>query len=97
MVSGIDLAERALVSLLSRLAVLYSVVVGVTRETSDAKVRRAYRKLSKKCHPDRSGKREHQQSLNSGCSAWEDAHRIAKDRASTKSRRQEAATRFFRR
>ena len=44
--SNLDLAKRALVTLLNRLAVLYNLVLGVTRESSDADVRGAFKKLS---------------------------------------------------
>ena len=71
-------------SLLNHVAVLCSLALGIAREPSDAEVRRACRKLSKTYHPDRSGKREHQQSLNSASSAWEEAQTVAKGRASKK-------------
>ena len=71
-------------SLLNHVAVLCSLALGVAREPSDAEVRRACRKLSKTCHPDRSGKREHQQSLKCASSAWEEAQTVAKGRASKK-------------
>ena len=71
-------------SLLNHVAVLCSLALGVAREPAEAEVRRACRKLSKTCHPDRSGKREQQQSLNSASSAWEEAETVAKGRASKK-------------
>ena len=59
MVSGLDLAKRALVSLMKRFALLYAVDLDLTRESPDAAVRTGYRKLSVKTHPDRGGaKRE---------------------------------------
>ena len=53
MVSAVDQAKRALVSLLKLLAAAYSCVLEVTRDSSDQEVKTAYRKLSKKTHPDR--------------------------------------------
>lgn len=84
MVSAIDLAKRALVTLLNKVACVYAVVLGITRDSSDGDVRQAYRKLSKKCHPDKGGKPEHQQSLNAAFDAWEDTQRAAKEKASQK-------------
>ena len=89
MVSAIDLAKRALVTLLNKLASVYAVVLDITRESSDGDVHRAYRKLSKKCHLDNGGKREHQQSLNAAFDTWEGAKRAAKDKATQTARRQQ--------
>lgn len=77
MVSATDLAKRALVLLLQKLATLYNVVLNVTRSSPDADIRRAYHRLSKKCHPDRGGENEHQQALNNAHRQWEDAKRGA--------------------
>ena len=77
MVSATDLAKRALVLLLQKLATLYNVVLDVTRSSPDADIRRAYHRLSKKCHPDRGGENEHQQALNNAHRQWEDAKRGA--------------------
>ena len=65
MVSAVDMAKRALVGLLHRLAVLYTVTLGVKRDSLDAEVKRAFRKVRKKSHPDRGGNKAHQQELNS--------------------------------
>ena len=46
MVNAVDMAKRALVKLLKELAVLYSLMVGVTRDSPDPAVRTAYRKVS---------------------------------------------------
>ena len=53
MPSALDLAKRALVTLLRALAVTYGVPVDVSRDLEDAEVRRAYRTVSRKVHPDR--------------------------------------------
>ena len=55
MVSVLDRAKRALVALLRKLAVLHNVALNVQRDSSDADVSSAYRKLSRKVHPDRRG------------------------------------------
>ena len=54
-VSARDRARRALVSVLQQLAALYSVILDVTRESPDSAIKTAYRKVSRKAHPDRGG------------------------------------------
>ena len=53
MVSAIDRAKRALVVLLKHLATVYGVTVSVTRDSADKDIRRAYRQVSRRAHPDR--------------------------------------------
>ena len=48
MVSAVDQAKRALVTLLKLLATAYSCVLLITRDSSDQEIKTAYRKLSKK-------------------------------------------------
>ena len=55
MVSAVDRARRALVSVLRQLAALYAVVLDLARESADSAVKTAYRKVSRKAHPDRGG------------------------------------------
>ena len=55
MVSVVDAAKRALVSLLLRLASLYSLTLGVKRDSPDTEVKSAFRRVSKKAYPDRGG------------------------------------------
>ena len=55
MVSAVDIAKRALVSTLKRLATLYAVACMVTPDSSDAAVRTAYRKLPTKTYSDHGG------------------------------------------
>ena len=54
MVSDVDLAGRALVTLLRQLAVAYSVVLTLSRDSpnAEAEVKTAYRKLLRKTYPD---------------------------------------------
>ena len=73
MVSTSDKYKGALVTLMSSLAVLYQVVTTVTRESADAEVRKGYRTLSKKAHPDRGGHLEDQQRLNAAYKEWCDS------------------------
>ena len=63
MASAIDLAKRALVTLLKTLAAAYGTVLTLTRDSPDATVRSAYRKVSRKAHPDHGGDPEHQKTL----------------------------------
>ena len=67
MVNAVDMAKRALVKLLKELAVLYSLTVGVTRDSPDPAVRTAYRKVSVKTHPDHGGDADHQRQLELSC------------------------------
>ena len=48
MVSTLDAAKRVLVVLLRTLAATYNCAVGVTRDSSDAVIRKAYRRLRAK-------------------------------------------------
>ena len=62
MVSELDRAKRALVTLLRRLASRYAVTLDLTRDVLDADVRTAYRKVSRKTHPDRGGREKREKS-----------------------------------
>jgi hypothetical protein len=73
MVSAIDYAKRSLVALLKALAKTYAVVLTLSRESSDAVIRTAVRKLSLKVHPDRGGSEEDQKLLNTSKDAWQEA------------------------
>ena len=42
MVSAVDMAKRALVSVLLRVAALYAVALGVKRDAPDAEVKRVF-------------------------------------------------------
>ena len=64
MVSTLDAAKRVLVVLLRTLAATYNCAVGVTRDSSDAVIRKAYRTMSLKTHPDKGGAEEDQQNLS---------------------------------
>ena len=78
MVSVVDTAKRALVTLIKSLAAIYSVTVTLTRDSSDSELKAAYKKVSRKAHPDQGGATEHQKALNAEKDSWEDALRASK-------------------
>ena len=71
MVSAVDRAKRALVTLLRLLATAYGFVADVTRESSDLEIKSAYRKLSRKVHPDKGGLVADQTRLNCAYEGWQ--------------------------
>ena len=91
MVSQAGRVKRALVSLLNQLAVLYNLVLGVTRDPSDTEVRGAYKKLSRRCHPDRrGGSNEHQKALNLAHESWQEAKQAAEDSKKKRNQRKDS-------
>ena len=60
MPSAIDLTKRALVILLQSLVASYGVVLNIQRDSPDSEITSAYRKVSRKTHPDRGGRVEDQ-------------------------------------
>ena len=78
MVSNLEIAKRVLVTLLKSLAGIYSVVLGLTRESTNTQVKAAYKKVSLKAHPDQGGEAKHQAALNAARDTWEDALRASK-------------------
>jgi hypothetical protein len=79
MVSNIDTAKRALVTLLKSLAGIYCVVVVLTRQSTDVEVSAAFKKVARKAHPDKGGAPEHQKALNAARDTWQDALRARKN------------------
>ena len=78
MVSALDKLKRALVTLLKTLATAYGLTVTLTRESPDKDVTAAYRKVSRRVHPDkRGGNGADQQRLNAAYQAWQDGVRRA--------------------
>ena len=53
--SAVFRAKRAFVTLLLQLAVAYQIVVSINRDSPDAAVLAAFRKVSLKVHPDKGG------------------------------------------
>ena len=80
MVSAIGLAKRAFVIVLKSLAASYGLDLGLTRDSPDNAIRNAYRKVSRKVHPDQGGDEEQQKALNSARDAWEEALQQTKGR-----------------
>ena len=75
MVSNLETAKRVLVTLLKSLVGIYSVVLGLTRESTNTQVKAAYKKVSLKAHPDQGGEAKHQAALHAARDTWEDALR----------------------
>ena len=70
MVSAADRHKRVLVSLILALGRTYNFVSTVTRDSSDAAVKKAYHQASRRVHPDRGGHTADQQRLNGAYEAW---------------------------
>ena len=73
MIPAIDSARRSLVALLKALAKTYGVVLALSRDSPDAQINTAVRKVSLKAHPDHGGSEEDQKLLNTTRDAWRDA------------------------
>ena len=72
MVSALDKAKRALVSLLRILAAARNFAMRVDRNSSDKDVASAFRKLSAKVHPDKpGGNASEQKRLNAAYAVWQ--------------------------
>ena len=72
MACQLDKVKRALVSLMKPLAKTYHVVLAVTRDSVDQEITSAYRKLSRRVHPDKGGSVADQKRLNSAHDAWKE-------------------------
>ena len=59
MPSAVDLAKRELVKLLKSLASKYKLHLELSRDSSDNDVKKAFRKVSLKAHPDKGGGSRH--------------------------------------
>ena len=64
---------RAFVKILLHIASLYRFVCGVNRESSDAELNTAFRKVWAKCHPDKGGDPEHSRQLNAARDEWKNS------------------------
>ena len=71
------LARRALVTVLLALAALYSVALTLTRDSCDAEVSAAYKKVVRKVHPDKRGSTADAQRLQAAKEKWSSAQRQA--------------------
>ena len=70
MASARDLAKRALITLIKFLAGVYSITVVAKRDSPDEEVRKAYRTLSRRVHPDKGGQKGEQEQLNAAYEKW---------------------------
>jgi len=72
---GAQPAKRALVAVLRELAGSYELVINIQRESPDAAVLAAYRKVVLKVHPDKGGQVEDAQRLQGAKEAWDSARK----------------------
>ena len=79
MVSAVQTAKsRGLITLLKLLAAAYGTVCDITRDSSDKEVASAYRKLSRRVHPDKNGGNDaDQKRLTAAYNTWQEALRQA--------------------
>ena len=76
--SARDRAKRTFVKLLLRIAVKYKVHVEVSRDSPDALVMKAYRKVMRYAHPDKGGHIGDAQRLSSAKDQWEEMCRTVR-------------------
>jgi len=67
------LAKRAFVGLLLALARTYQLTLAVNRDSDEADIHRAYRKVLLKVHPDKRGSKADAQRLQAGREKWDTA------------------------
>ena len=73
MPSEVDVAKRELVKVLKSLAAKYTIDLQLSRDSSDADVKKAFRKVSLKAHPDKGGAVADFQKLSLAKDCWQDA------------------------
>ena len=81
--AGLSLAQRAkraLVTLLLALAEAYGLEVAVSRESADADIQKAFRKVARRVHPDKGGSAQDSQRLNAARDAWSAAQGAGRGR-----------------
>ena len=71
----LQLAKRAFVKVLLELASQYCVSLQLTRDSPDAHLLPAFRRVVKKVHPDKGGREEDAKKLHSAKDNWEAAAR----------------------
>ena len=76
--SPLESAKRAFFSLLLRLGRSHGVPLQISRQSPDPDLLKAYRRISKKVHPDRGGSLAESQNLNASKDAWEEARQKSK-------------------
>ena len=82
--SPVQLARRALVTILLSVAAAYNVAVNVNRNSADDALVRGYRKVILKAHPDKGGRAADAQSLQAAKDGWETAKRNHRPRGRPK-------------
>ena len=70
-VSHVQAARRALVTLLLALGEAYNIAVVVSRESPDAEVQKAYRRVAARVHPDKGGSADDSKKLNGMRDTWQ--------------------------
>ena len=70
MPSAVDLAKRELVKVLRELAEKYGVVLTLTRDSANKDVEKAFRKVSRRVHPDKGGLLADFQKLSATNDTW---------------------------
>ena len=78
--SRLQLAKRVFVRVLVAVATTYQVRGPPNRDSDDAQLVAFYRRLLLKVHPDKGGRKEDFQGLQSAKEAWEDAKQHAAPR-----------------
>ena len=78
--SAAQIATRAFVKILVAFAAQYQVSVTISRDSSGKDILATYRRVVKKVHPDKGGKKEDQQKLQDAKVEWEAAIANARKR-----------------
>ena len=71
--SPLQLAKRALVSLLLSLARQYAVALAINLESPDKVVLDSFGQVARKAHPDKGASKEHMRKLNESRDQWKKA------------------------
>ena len=90
-VSAVQQATRAFISAINPMAGCDGVELHISRDSPDADLCSAYRKVSRRVHADRNGHGEHQKCLNGAHEAWVEAFSTAKGRGGQGLRRPRTA------
>ena len=90
-VSAVQQATRAFISAIKPMAGCDGVELHISRDSPDADLCSAYRKVSRRVHPDRSGNGEDPKCLNAAHEAWVEAVSTAKGRGGRHAPRSDGA------
>ena len=66
-------AKRAFVRVIVYLASVYGISANVNRDSPDADLMKAYRKVALRCHPDKGGSTAHIKQLNTARDSWKES------------------------